>query len=236
MKQRVDKIADEPYLQDFLSWVSLKSKKASTSYKSAVIRAFYLQFAPQSSPAFVDLASNLAGTRTFNFEARLSIDVFLLRTLHGAFKVGNLCVHVGDLQPLILEESAKILIKDFHEVINDLHQACADAHEVDFALQQLLQKLINQLPALDDEEPAMKWWKDKGQAWTEELREVMRQHCDIDHNWQFNREHRGALHKYYNANKLLVDCLSSASEEVRSGIEDTLLLPIAEIEKRRLGD
>jgi len=129
------------------------------------------------------------------------------------------------------------MIKDFHEVINDLHQACADAHEVDFALQQLLQKLINQLPDLDNEETAMKWWKDESQAWIGELREVMREHCDIGHDWQFNIQHRETLHKYYNANKLLVDCLSSASEEVRSRIEDELLLPIAEIEeKRRLGD
>jgi hypothetical protein len=103
-------------------------------------------------------------------------------------------------------------------------------------LQQLLQKLINQLPDLDNEETAMKWWKDESQAWIGELREVMREHCDIGHDWQFNIQHRETLHKYYNANKLLVDCLSSASEEVRSRIEDELLLPIAEIEKRRLGD
>jgi hypothetical protein len=42
------------------------------------------------------------------------------------------------------------------------------------------------------------------------------------------------LQQYYNANKLLVDCLNSdcyVSREVRQEIEDTLLLPIAEIEK-----
>jgi hypothetical protein len=39
----------------------------------------------------------------------------------------------------------------------------------------------------------------------------------------------------FDANQLLVDCLNSdcyVSREVRQEIEDTLLLPIAEIEKR----
>ncbi|MTJ09132.1 hypothetical protein FJR04_15780 [Anabaena sp. UHCC 0204] len=40
------------------------------------------------------------------------------------------------------------------------------------------------------------------------------------------------LQNYYDANKLLVDCLNLASPEMRSHIEDTLLLPIQELEKR----
>lgn len=51
-------------------------------------------------------------------------------------------------------------------------------------------------------------------------------------DWQFSEEERQQLRQYYDANRLLVDCLNSASDEVRSHIEDTLLLPIAEIEKR----
>ncbi|WP_404800264.1 NACHT C-terminal helical domain 2-containing protein [Amazonocrinis nigriterrae] len=44
------------------------------------------------------------------------------------------------------------------------------------------------------------------------------------------------MRQYYEANKFLVYCLNSfceVSPEVRSHIEDTLLLPIAEIEKRK---
>jgi hypothetical protein len=41
------------------------------------------------------------------------------------------------------------------------------------------------------------------------------------------------LKQYYDVNLLLVYCLNSASEEVRSQIEDELLLPITEIEERR---
>jgi hypothetical protein len=43
------------------------------------------------------------------------------------------------------------------------------------------------------------------------------------------------LQQYYNANLLLIECLNSAcyvSRSVREEIEATLLLPVAELEKR----
>ncbi len=46
-----------------------------------------------------------------------------------------------------------------------------------------------------------------------------------------------SVERYYNASQLLLDCLSSdcyVSREVREEIEETLLLPIAEIEKRKI--
>ncbi len=50
--------------------------------------------------------------------------------------------------------------------------------------------------------------------------------------WEFNKDEKYILNQYYQANNLLVACLDYTSEKVRSHIEDTLLLPIAEIEKR----
>ncbi|MEQ9666955.1 NACHT C-terminal helical domain 2-containing protein [Coleofasciculus sp. G2-EDA-02] len=64
----------------------------------------------------------------------------------------------------------------------------------------------------------------------------MIQYRNIGHNWQFSDSQKQLLKQYYDANKLLVDCLNSdcyVSQEVRQEIEDTLLLPIAEIEKRK---
>jgi hypothetical protein len=58
----------------------------------------------------------------------------------------------------------------------------------------------------------------------------------VAHNWGFNPEQKELLECYCNANKLLIDCLKSScvvSNEVREAIEDTLLLPICEIEKRQ---
>ena len=53
---------------------------------------------------------------------------------------------------------------------------------------------------------------------------------------QFTDEQKDLLEKYYVANKLLTQCLHQdcyVSPEVRQKIEETLLLPLAEIEKRK---
>ena len=72
--------------------------------------------------------------------------------------------------------------------------------------------------------------------WVKAMRKVMIEHRNIGHDWQFSEEQKEKLQQYYDANKLLVDCLNSdcyISRVVREEIEETLLLPIAEIQKRQ---
>ncbi|MBE8998563.1 helix-turn-helix domain-containing protein [Nostoc sp. LEGE 12447] len=78
------------------------------------------------------------------------------------------------------------------------------------------------------------WFKINGQEWLYKIAEVMSNlpRINIVADWQLSEQEKQQLRQYYDANRLLVDCLNSASDEVRSHIEDTLLLPIAEIEKR----
>lgn len=73
-----------------------------------------------------------------------------------------------------------------------------------------------------------------GEEWKEQLKTVMIKYRNIGHDWQFNDEQKKLLKQYYDANLLLVECLNSdcyVSREVRQEIEETLLLPIEEIEK-----
>ncbi|MEH2014318.1 NACHT C-terminal helical domain 2-containing protein [Nostoc sp.] len=79
-----------------------------------------------------------------------------------------------------------------------------------------------------------KWFQINGQEWLDKITEVMSSipRLDISADWKFSEQERQQLRQYYDANRLLVDCLNQASEKVRSHIEDTLFLPIAEIEKR----
>jgi predicted NACHT family NTPase len=98
----------------------------------------------------------------------------------------------------------------------------------------LLQKFREQLPSIQDWQEYREWWLVNGMAWCEELRLVMIKHRNIGHDWQFSKDQKELLQQYYNANKLLVDCLNSdcdVSREVRQQIEDTLLLPIAEVKQ-----
>jgi hypothetical protein len=63
----------------------------------------------------------------------------------------------------------------------------------------------------------------------------MIKHRNIGHDWQFSKEQKELLKQYHEANLLLVDCLKSScniTPATRSHIEETLLLPIVEIEKR----
>lgn len=79
-------------------------------------------------------------------------------------------------------------------------------------------------------------WQANGTAWTEQLRAALIEHRNIGHDWQFSRAQKELLNQYYDSNQLLVDCLNSdcyVSREVRAEIEETLLLPMSEIKKRR---
>ncbi|NJM68721.1 MAG: hypothetical protein HC862_00080 [Scytonema sp. RU_4_4] len=97
-------------------------------------------------------------------------------------------------------------------------------------LRRSLQRLKDQLPNPEDKEVYKQWWQENGSTWTEQLRAVMIEHRNIGHDWQFTDAQEELLKQYYDANKLLVDCLNSdcyVSREARQEIEDTLLLPNA---------
>jgi hypothetical protein len=76
------------------------------------------------------------------------------------------------------------------------------------------------------------YWQNNEQDWIEPLRKLVIEHRKLPLNWQFSDEQTKLLNQYYDANKMLVDCLDSSCElsyALRSHIEDTLLLSITEI-------
>ena len=101
-----------------------------------------------------------------------------------------------------------------------------------------LQQLRAQLPEdffVEDRVNLQHWWRTNGQAWTEKLRQVMIEHRNMGHDWQFTPAQKQALQQYYDVNKFLVELLKldgAVSESVRQEIEDNLLLPIAELKRR----
>jgi predicted NACHT family NTPase len=48
-----------------------------------------------------------------------------------------------------------------------------------------------------------------GQAWIEAIKICDDSHRNIGHDWQFSEQQKNCLKQYYDANKLLVDCLNS---------------------------
>ncbi|MDJ0898356.1 MAG: NACHT domain-containing protein [Xenococcus sp. MO_188.B8] len=112
------------------------------------------------------------------------------------------------------------------------------AKESDPQLYEVLLKLKERLPDEENsnETEFTEWWQENGQAWSVDFRNAMIKYQNIGHDWQFSESQKALLGQYYRANQLLTQCLHHecyVSREVRQEIEETLLLPIAEIEKRK---
>jgi predicted NACHT family NTPase len=231
MKQRIDAVlATDEKLQKFLMWVSKKSLVVEVEHKSAAVRAFYYNLArdrhPQRDPK-----------RYRDSELIRALDYHLFIFL----RLGNikaLDVGLDDILALACDRALELELTFYPYAFKGaFFLACERALILEPKLGKALQELKEQLPDLDSNEWKFRqWWQANGQAWAERLRATLIEHRNIGHDWQFSDEQKKFLKQYYDANKLLVDCLKSdcyVSREVRSHIEDTLLLPIGEIENRK---
>ena len=208
MKQRTDAlVASDEKLQQFLMWVNEKSLSVEVPYKPAAVRIFYFALAF----AF-DHTLDRGFVPALAHHLDLALDLDLERDLFSA---------------LDLDLNRAIELALDAAVVRDIDTALDLALEPE--LRQALQELKEQLPNKNsDRETSKQWWKAKSQAWREQLRAVMILRRNIGHNWQFSKEQRELLRQYYDANKLLVDCLNSScnvNPAVRSQIEEKLLLP-----------
>ncbi len=222
MKKQVDDLlATDEKLQQFLTWVKQKSESVKAAYKPAAIRAFYLS---------LDRDLNLSRTldrdidrdidRDFSQDRfrTLDRDLFRDRTL-------SLCRTLS--RTLDRDRPLFLCLTLFQDLFQDLDR------DHNSELKRSLQELENQLPHnKDDKEAYQRRGLENSQVWAEKLRTVMIEHRNIGHDWQFTDSQKELLKKYYDANKLLVDCLNSdcyVNRDTRQHIEDTLLLPIDSI-------
>ncbi|MEO8891525.1 MAG: ribonuclease III domain-containing protein [Coleofasciculaceae cyanobacterium] len=90
-------------------------------------------------------------------------------------------------------------------------------------LRQALQQLQSELPEPEqDRERFENWRQVNGQTWVEKIRNI------LGHDLQLSKPQKKLLQEYYDANKLLVECLNNANDltlEAREKIEATLFLP-----------
>jgi predicted NACHT family NTPase len=240
IKQEIDRLlAEDEKLQKFLAWANQKTLSVEIdSNKPAAIRAFYIAVAFARDLGLTqDL--DLDGNRNISYALKfdiyrnnsdLEIDLDLGRILARAhyitYGLNHTFTDYRDLNFLRL----------FYRIFG-----C----EIDTKLRQDLNLLKNQLPNLElkqwvkkipDNSEFKQWWQDNGQAWIDQLRNVMIKYRNIGHDWQFSEQQKKLLNQYYDANKLLVDCMNSAANLtpiVREKIEETLLLPISDIDKKK---
>jgi predicted NACHT family NTPase len=218
MKQQIDRlVAADEKLQQFLKWVNQKSLSVETSHSPVAFRALYFA---------LDRALDDALDRTLDPRLDLALDPLLDLTLDDALK------HA--LDPILYLALNRALIRSLFRAL-DPELVRAFVRALDPELRQALETLKQELPNCEGNEDILdQCWQANPQVSTQKLREIMISQRHIGYDWQFSKQQREVLRQYYDANKLLMDCLNSdckVTPGVRQQIEDTLLLPITEIEK-----
>ncbi|MFS0515763.1 NACHT domain-containing protein [Nostoc sp. UIC 10607] len=210
MKQQIDAlVAQDPYLQEFLTWASQKSRTIPSQSKDATVRAFYL-----------------ALSRTPNIASHFALASSLDQGMFLDAALNNLLLECA------IEGS-----QDFAH-IHACGDALSNILGIvlDVGLYKSLQQLSDQLPnSRQSQERFGLWWQTNYSAWAEQLKMTVINYRNINHQWQFSLEQQQVLQRYYDANQLLLDCLHSNCEvtaAIRQEIEATLLLPQKELEDR----
>ncbi|MCC5635682.1 NACHT domain-containing NTPase [Nostoc sp. CHAB 5844] len=213
MKQKINDLATKnSKLYAFLIWLEHKSAAVNTFYHAASVRAFYFTIALPSEYTLArnqEIAIHLDHRLAGNLAGDLALDLALI---HG------LTVSIGI--------SAEIFLPRFSALSLALDLKHLLANEPD--LQNSLQELKNQLPSPSQGRNVLKtWWQANGENWIEALRDLMITTRQIGQNWQFNQQDLHDIQQYWDANKLLLECLTSAAEvspDLRNYLETSLFL------------
>ncbi|MBW4496415.1 MAG: NACHT domain-containing NTPase [Oscillatoria princeps RMCB-10] len=248
MKQKADRIMEkDEKLQELLVWLREKQRSVSVKYKDACVRAAYLEkimnnyaraICAEEGTLEYDIsldwaligALGVAAVRDpyLDAECASGAETSLERNIDSQYN--------NDSPPLLDYSKAR----DRYElhllagirssrdgILYRAIEKAGNPEKVNPELKNALEELKTKLPNPVDNEA---WWESEtGKDWTEQLRDVMIRYRNIGYDWHrhFSCEQRSKLKHYYNANRLLVDCLNSdcnVSPAVRQEIEDTLLI------------
>ncbi|EHC08541.1 NACHT domain-containing protein [Fischerella thermalis] len=196
MKQEVDNLViSNQKLQKFVKWLDEKTSIINASYYPASVRAFYFTLAlPPDYPLAYNqnLALSLDSRLSGNLAIDLALDLALIHALAISLRMTTNIFY----QRL----SAIALALDLQHLLQDSP-----------VLQQSLQNLHDELPTPEQSRHALKiWWEENGETWTSKLRNLIISDRQIGHDWQFDENELQILQQYWNANKVLIDCLNNA--------------------------
>ncbi|MBD2610924.1 hypothetical protein H6G94_06535 [Nostoc punctiforme FACHB-252] len=227
IQQRIDEFLEsQQQLQSFLVWVQQKSISVNCNFIQPSIRAFYFYLALRLNHAIDHLSPNpLVALFEDDFNPEIAFALGLELTIND--KYYNEVYLDIELAYAFADAPRKGDIKQYNLEPDLVH-----------LLQTLENKILDYSTSIyflyggGYEKSWQDDWSNEVKDLAGKLRLMLIKYRNIGHDWKFTERQWYLIQQYYNANKLLVDCLNQASEKVRSHIEDTLLLPIAEIEKR----
>ncbi len=260
MKDYIDKlIAANDYLQVFLEWVYEKTILVNVPYKLASIRAFYFAIVNYSGGFKNDYYDNFSSffpipklsliiEQNFYFSYELMIDAGLLNTIATASNLTNNTNIKLNNESDDNTSNKQLLQEELHEL--NLRQGFWDKNNNTWVMNLgIVQDLYDELSSLlkfpieDNLRQHLLIVIDDLKSKVidrfiilDNLKNIAIEDRNIGYDWDFSNVQKQLLQQYYDANKLLVDCLNSdcyISREVRQEIEDTLLLPMSEIKQRQ---
>ena len=230
IKESIDRLLENQIFQDFLQWLDDKSTQVkeveNVRYKLASIRAVYFDLALEVNDG------NYFYTEYFEDTLAYAIDPAINDNLDSALDLDFKLYHALRFENFYNSfwygiPSALNLPLDFDLVNNHLNFLIHSTpnSELQYKLQELKDCILE--PEADFEDRQERW-KAHRFIWIKQLRDMMIKYRNIGHTWLFNKEQIKLLKQYYEANKLLWECLaiSNVSVEVRSHIENNLFLPL----------
>lgn len=233
MKQGVDQVlGSDQRLVQFVNWIDYQSKFSPLSHQPAAMRAFEFALAlmldqgltqtlnsyrlnqPLKPPPLQQLPSCLSLPQ--KLDANFTVPEAL------AFKPEDYLPQASLPSPLYRALTLNVIL-EYSLAFN-----LAIAPESLAALARSLNTLLNpvfQFPS--NEEMLNLWWFEHHHSWIKRVRFFLEQHEQGLHDWQFSTSQRRSLWDYYDANQLLVDCLTIADDfnpQVQQQIKDELFL------------
>jgi predicted NACHT family NTPase len=254
LKEETDAFADtllagDQKLRQFLEWTYQKAQSLKPNCKLSVLQAYYLWNALVldsnrflSELGLLDLDNDIAPVINFDtiFQLACSLDP----------KQNRKTLSDLDLDCKLTDGLVQLL--DFHRthyplslgrnfcLENDIPFALSNAENLNLSKDfvEILKGFLTDLQNINQnyQEGLLGLCRADSQSLAERLRALMIQYRNIGHDWHFTIDQLNKLEKYLIPKQLLVDCLNSdcaITHSIREEIEDTLLLPIAEIEKRK---
>ncbi|MBD2361922.1 NACHT domain-containing NTPase [Anabaena minutissima FACHB-250] len=221
MKNQVDTlVVNDHKIRQYLIWLNQKTNSTSIKNHTAAVRAFYFIYGYTFGiTANYRIQWNFIENLAFNPE--MALDELLFSILN--------CVH----ELKLAEENHLNIIHDFnhaHALSLTLDEAIDLVRDAEF--KQELQKLKKQLPCTEsNSEKFYFWWQKNSIFWKQALRQNFIKYRNIGYDWELNNQEIKLLQAYFNANKLIIDCLEksvSINQELKQQIEDELFLAIAD--------
>ncbi|MEA5567550.1 NACHT domain-containing NTPase [Anabaena sp. UHCC 0399] len=221
MKNQVDTlVVNDHKIRQYLIWLNQKTNSTSIKNNTAAVRAFYFIYGYTFGiTANYRIQWNFIENLAFNPE--MALDELLFSILN--------CVH----ELKLAEENHLNIIHDFnhaHALSLTLDEAIDLVGDAEF--KQELQKLKKQLPCTEsNSEKFYFWWQKNSIFWEQAVRRNFIKYRNIGYDWDLNNQEIKLLQAYFNANKLITDCLErsvSINQELKQQIEDELFLAIAD--------